>query len=437
MSEPDSPLGGAALDTAAEEVEVQPEPAADYTETPPAEPEVPAPPQPAEPAEPEVPAEPAKPSPNFSRDVTRLIRQLSDTNPDQAALLRQIREAVFRDMSMTKHFETPEAAQRARASFDAIGGEQGLAQLQESAEAIRQIDAQAASGSPELIDAWLKESPEGFLKAAPYALQKIEQLNPGAYNKMLAPHFIRALWSTGIGTSVDHLEWYANQLANEGLSREVAGLRQWLNEVARYGQQSSQQENDPRAAEFREQQEQLARDRVKFFEERIKSETQPHLERSMEESLRQHDTRGILKDAARLDMLQAIFNEVTRTLANDSVYQANLAALKQKGNVDEVVRYIRASVDAVRGRAAREVWLRRAAPFTGQPRQSLSSPAAAPAPRPAAGNGRTPPTTPQPIPRKPHHLEIDWDRDPTRDHFIAGRAYLKNGRFVTWRSKTN
>lgn len=379
-----------------------------------------------------------KQAPNFGRDVAKLIRQLSDTNPDNATLLRQIKEAVFRDMQYKGHFENPESAQRARATFDAVGGEEGLTRLQESAEMVRHIDEQAAAGSPELIDAWIKESPDGLVKAAPYALQQIERANPTAFNKMMAPHFVKALMSTGIGDAVAHLEWYANQMANDGLSREVAGIRQWLNQLQQYQQQYSAEQNDPRASEFQKQQQELAQRQARLLDQEIRSAVHPSVERAVEESLKQYDRTGVLKDAARTEMLQAIVNEIDRTLLNDKTYQANLAGLKREGDINRIAQYIKASVESIKGRAAREVWLRRAAPFQGQPRTTST---AAPGRSVTNGTGaaanstsRAITTTAQPIPVKPNSNDIDWDRDPDRIHFIAGRAWLKNGRFVSWRS---
>lgn len=432
MADGESPLG-TMLDTPVDAPETEVAPA---TEIAPEAPEVQQEPAGTEPGfeqtEPREPQEQAKPAPNFGRDVARMIRELSDTNPDKAALLRQIKEAVFRDISYKGHFESPEAAQRARASFDAIGGEAGLQQLQESAEAVRHIDQQAAAGSPELIDAWAKDSPDGLVKAAPYALQKIEQLNPQAYNKMLAPHFIRALMSTGIGDAINHLEWYAGQLANDGLSREVAGLRQWLSQLQQHQQQYDQQQSDPRKSEFAEQQAQLAREQAQILDQKIRLAVHPDVERGVEAALKQYDTKGIFKDAARVEILQAIVGEIDRTLLNDKVYQSNLAALKQRGDIEAISKYIKASVDAVRGRAAREVWLRRAAPFQNIPRQPSPT---QPRRSTSTTNGQTGgQTVAQFVPQKPNHNDIDWNRDPDRMLFINGKAFLKNGRLVTWRN---
>ena len=139
---------------------------------------------------------------------------------------------------------------------------------------------------------------------------------------------------------------------------------------------------------------------------------------------------------ANEDALQILGNveDIDRTLKNDKVYQSNLGALKQRGDIEAIYKYIKASVESVKGRAAREVWLRRAAPFQGQPRQS--SPAQPPPQRSTARtNGQSGgQSVAQMLPQKPDHNTIDWDRDPDRMLFIGGKAWLKNGRLVTWRN---
>jgi hypothetical protein len=206
-------------------------------------------------------------------------------------------------------------------------------------------------------------------------------------------------------------------------------MRQWLNQLVQTSQQYDQQQNDPRSGEYAKQQQELAQQRAQLLGERIRNAVQPEVERAVEASLKEWDRNGIFKGQARIDMLNAIVNEIDRTLGLESGYQTTLAALKQKGDIAEIAKFITRNVDMVRGPAARTVWRSRAEPFQGQPRQA---PAPTQAPRQA---GRTAgPGAILPIPAKPNHNDIDWDRDPTRDLFISGKAYLKNGKLVSWRN---
>ena len=389
------------------------------------------------------PQEPAKPAANFGTEAARTLRELSDTNPDKAPVLRQIKGSVFREGQYKQYFESPEIAQRIRATWDAAGGDQGIAEMQDAQATVRYINEMADAGSPEFIDAWTKESPEGFLKAVPYALQKLEQLNHDSYNRIMAPHLIKTLWDTNINEVVKTLEGYALRFGDPNFTAEVNGMRNWLNAMLQTYRLHEQQLNDPHAAELKELRASHAKDQEQRFEQDLKRATEADLLRMIEDAFTQHDRRGIFKGDQRSKMIDEVSGKIGQTLGADEGYQKMLATLKHKRDLDGLARYIKSKVDSVRGAAAREVWELRAAPFLRQARQPQASGAiaavngAAPA---ANGTNQTATSAttlgrkvPLPIPQKPHHTEIDWTRDPSMLEFINGRGYLKNGKYVTWR----
>ena len=382
------------------------------------------------------PQEPAKPAPNFGTEAARTLRELSDTNPDKAPVLRQIKGSVFREGQYKQSFESPELAQRVRATFDAAGGDKGIAELQDAQATMRHIDEIVHAGSPEFVDGWMKEAPEGFLNAMPYALQKLQQMNQDTYYRIMTPHLIRTLWATNINDVIKNLEGYALRFGDNNFTADVNGMRNWLNEMVQTYRLHEQQQNDPRAAEYKEREAQLAQKEQNQFMQDVIRATDTDVWRSIEDAFKQHDRRGIFKGDQRTKMLEEVAGKIDQTLGGDEGYQKMLATLKYKRDLDGLVRYIKSKVDSVRGAAAREVWELRAAPFLRQARQpepNRAIPAANGTPPTAtagrAGNNKVP----LPIPQKPNGNDIDWDRDPNRYEFINGRGYLKNGKYVTWR----
>ena len=420
--------------------DTQPEPAPDVNDIAPETPvETP------EAVEPELdervesePQEPAKPAPNFRTEAARTLRELADTNPDKAVQLREIKGSVFREGQYKNSFESPELAQRVRATYDAVGGDKGIAELQDAQATVRYIDQIVHAGSPEFVDGWMKEAPEGFLNAMPYALQKLQQMNQDTYYRIMTPHLIRTLWATNINDVIKNLEGYALRFGDQNFTADVNGMRNWLNEMVQTYRLHEQQLNDPRAAEYKEREAKLAKKEEDQFDADLKRATQADLERSIEDAFKQHDRRGIFKGDQRMKMLDEVAGKIRQTLGEDEGYQKMLATLKYKRDLDGLVRYIKSKFDSVRGAAAREVWELRAAPFLRQARQ--------PEPRAIPAANGTPPTAitatsarasnnkvPLPIPQKPNHNDIDWDRDRSGLLFMTGRGYLKNGKYVTWR----
>ena len=400
----------------------------------------------AEPAEPqeaapetkeetEVKAAPGKLNP---RDVTKTLRELRDANPDRAPVLRQLNDAFFRSEKYAEAFPTPEDAQRAKATFEALGGDEGIATLRQAQNQIADIDRMAADGDPKMIDAWATESREGFVKAAPVFLDKLENLDPRAYSATLQPHLVKALVGAGLGNSLDRIAWFANRVESPELKQEIAQIQRWLGGLVDEENKRQSERTDPRMQEIEKGRTALASEKAQIFQGRISNEIEPYVRTNVEKGIREHAKGRNLGDEVISDLRDSVLSEISRTLGADKVYQSNLAALRGKGDLAAVTRYIKQNVDSIRARITREVWNRRVAPFAGgngngQQRQ------AQPQTRTAAAASAQPRANSAPLllPGKPKITDLDMDRDPDRQLFIAGRGYLKAGpnagKLVQWR----
>ena len=374
-----------------------------------------------------------------AREVSKALRELRDAHPDKAQLLKQLSDSYYRGEKYGEYYQTPEDASRAKATFEALGGDEGIANLQQSAEYLRNMDEMAAAGDPKLIDAWAEENPDGFRKAVPAAMARMEQLDGKAFNEIIAPHLVRNLIASGLPDVVSRISWYANKLGDEGLKREVNSVSQWLGQLNEGESRRSEQANDPRVAEIEQGRQQLASREAQIFKQQIQASVGPSLKQAASESLAQYMKGLKIPQAAQDRMANDVLSEIDRTLSGDKTYQANLASLRSRGDVNAISKYIVATVKSVRGTAAKAVWDVRGAPFqTSAPTPTQNGGA----PRVPSANGAPPAkasasAAPLQIPMKPKGEDIDWDKDPDRMLFMTGRAYLKNGanagRLVKWR----
>lgn len=384
--------------------------------------------------EPEVKAAPGKLNP---RDVTKTLRELRDANPDRAPVLRQLNDAFFRSEKYAEAFPTPEDAQRAKATFEALGGDEGIATLRQAQNQIADIDRMAADGDPKMIDAWASESREGFVKAAPVFLDKLANLDPRAYSATLQPHLVKALVGAGLGNSLDRIAWFANRVESPELKQEIAQIQRWLGGLVEEENKRQTERTDPRMQEIEKGRTALASEKAQIFQGRISNEIEPYVRTNVEKGIREHAKGHNLGDEVISDLRDSVLSEISRTLGADKVYQSNLAALRGKGDLAAVTRYIKQNVDSIRARITREVWNRRVAPFAGgngngQQRQAQPQARAAAASAQPRAN-----SAPLLLPGKPKIADLDMDRDPDRQLFIAGRGYLKAGpnagKLVQWR----
>lgn len=424
----------AAEPTPAPEPQVADTPVVEEHSTEPALPEI-TPPEGQEPEANEPPPQATKPD-TVARDVSRMIRELRDAHPDKAQLLKQVQDSFFRSQTYQQHYETPEAAQRAKVTLEALGGDDGIATLQQHSTLYQQMEDMASKGAPEMISSWREEYPDGFRKAAPLVLSELEKLDGRAFNETLRPHLVEALEGSGLSQSLQRIAYLAQQSNNDMLTREVNAVQAWLGGLTQEEQQRQQLQNDPRQAEIDRRSQELNQRETSIRNQQITSEVQPYLKDTIDKSLGEYTKGRTISEQAKEDLRNAVLSGINETLRNDKVYQANMAALNGKGDVKAIVRYIRSNVDAIKGRIAREVWSKRSEPFR--------QPAAAPANgQPAKANGQPAPRAATAnsailrVPQKPSGNDIDWSRDPDRMLFISGKAYLKSGanagKLVSWR----
>lgn len=371
------------------------------------------------------------------RDVTKTLRELREANPDRAPILRQLNDAFFRSEKYSESFPTPEEAQRARATFEALGGDEGIATLREAQNQVADIDRMAAEGDPKMIDAWVSESRDGFIKAAPVFLDTLERTDQRAYASTLQPHLVKALVGAGLGNSLDRIAWFANRVESPELKQEISQIQRWLGGLVDEENKRQTQQNDPRMAEIQAGSRKNAEDRAQIFQEKIGTQVQPYLASSIEKAIGEHSKGVKLGADVVSDLSNAVIQEINRTLGADKVYQSNLAALKAKGDISAITKYIKTNVDSLRSRIVRDVWNKRVTPFqagarTAQPQQRTTA-------QPAARTAQQPRTNSAALllPGKPKITDLDMDRDPDRQLFIAGRGYLKAGpnagKLVQWR----
>jgi hypothetical protein len=406
----------------------------DVTEVPePEQPETPEAAAPEQKEEPEVKAAPGKLNP---RDVTKTLRELRDANPDRAPILRQLNDSFFRAEKYSEAFPTPEDAQRAKATFEALGGDEGIASLRQAQNQVADIDRMAAEGDPKMIDAWVSESKDGFIKAAPVFLDTLERTDPRAYASTLQPHLVKAIVSAGLGNSLDRIAWFANRVESPELKQEIAQVQRWLGGLVEEENKRQTQQNDPRMAEIQAGSRKVAEERANLLLEKIGVQVQPYLSSTIERAISEHSKGAKLGENVVSDLRDAVIQEIDRTLRSDKVYQSNLAALKAKGDISAITKYIKTNVDSLRARIVRDVWNKRVTPFQTAAKPNGAEPRQAAQPVQRAAQPRTN-SAALLLLGKPKITDLDMDRDPDRQLFIAGRGYLKAGpnagKLVQWR----
>lgn len=350
-------------------------------------------------------------------DVVKFLREQTKLAPESAKLHRTLQDSYFRAAEYSKLFDNIDDARTIKTHLEALGGLDGLTELQSLQADVAELDRKVAEGDPSVITAMAEESPAGFRKMVPVALDTLYRIDPHGYNEVLTPLIARTLADSPLADSValaiERLRGGEADAALRELSRIAAtfeGLKQY---------QVPPSAAAPAAAS-------AGAPAANPAVEQLGAQVRAYLDSTIQTELKTALDGRNVSDAARARLLAAVVSEVDRAFAGDRNYAARVNALLRAGQTDRALAFIKQSVDQVRPRALRQVVTELYGNTPARP--ATARPGAQPA---AKTGGRAPLPGVTQLTRAPRREDIDWGKT-DQTAFIAHRAVLKDGRTVRW-----
>jgi hypothetical protein len=147
-----------------------------------------------------------------------------------------------------QQFPTVREAREVKALLEAVGGREGVQQMQATLSEIEQVDQALSAGDPSVVERMWEEAPDGMPKLMPALLDKFAQAKPQEYERFIAPRSIGYLDNAGFPQAFDRMV----QLYDAGKTEDAQAIRneliQW---VTGNRQQAQQQQADPEVERLR------------------------------------------------------------------------------------------------------------------------------------------------------------------------------------------
>lgn len=375
-------------------------------------------------AAPEAPERPAAPPEAPSSDVAKYLRSLRGDETG-GKYSRMLEGAYFRDREFVKAFPTVEEARNARMLLDGIGGLDGIEELQRAGELIAELDDMAARGDPELLNRLAGDNPEGFAGFTEAGLEKLRQTNREAYDRVLRPHVVSALTNTNLGFA---LRSAADILAAgnaQGAGEYLNAILGWLDGLAQEPR-GARTPPQPAAAAT------AAAPPVPEFSQQLQAVAAPGVLGALKAAIAPYAQQRSLPEASRQRLENLVLSEIDRQLGADQQYQRTLQTLARGQNAERAAKFVVSKVDQVASRVTREVvndLYPSAAARSATPAARGSAKTSGAARRPASPDN---PGQPIMLSRGPRFEEVNWEHDPNRTLYLTHKAFLTDGRYVTW-----
>jgi hypothetical protein len=362
--------------------------------------------------------------------VRDAIRELSQTSPQHAKLLKQLADTHFRESTGWKTaFDTPQKATEAKSIIESAGGIEGIAQAQTRLQKYDAQDEAAKVGDPSLIESLFTDFPAGAAALAPHYLQKLEATNPQALQAAVGPYAVSMLEQAGI---MGHVEAMRKETDPARFKAMADTLSNWLTgqkQNADAVRQNGGQAKNPQADKLKADQEKLATEREDLFRESVRGHVNTKVVEEFGKVVDQFSKQYKLNDTQKAHYKESLEQAVIKEMNADQNYkkQIDLRYANKQRTRETVGDYIASEFT----RRAKDKAFEVAKAIYGAPRAVATTNGAG---QVKAGTPKTSPQGgPLRISSRPADSQLDLNRPGADLLLIKGQGYLKDGRFVSWR----
>jgi len=378
--------------------------------------------------------------------IRKALKTFRDAAPENAPIARELNNGYGRYLGYKQVFPKVEDARNAKAILDAVGGNDGIAGLQETIKAVNNTDSLLYAGDPrvldELIEDFKRENKlDAFGKLAAPFLDKLRTTDEKAYFNALKPHFYQGLVDVNLpGVLSSLVKVLSGDKPDIESARSLLGeMTQWFNQLRDSVETGAKANLDPERQAFERERTEFQTQKQKEFQNSVNADWNQENNRVLRTALRDYLKMPFAKnwtDGTKVSVAREITQTLLEELTADKTYQSQMDALWSEANPDKakIINFHKSKVEIIGPRIVKQVLENR---YPGFQRSAVPmKPKTVPGAKPATATAPTTGLRPTFVSTKPSPEQMDMEKDPDRMHLMRGRAFLKgSGKFVSWNVK--
>lgn len=391
------------------------------------------------------------------QNIRQALKAMRDADPKNAAVVKELHGAFERWNAAKEIFPKGVAEMKEMKNFldNVVGGIDGFEKIQEQITSVNATDELLYAGDPKLIENIVEDlKGQGKLdalgKMAPAFLDALKQNDKKGYYDTFGPHFLAGLQETEVPEVFEGLAAALAKGGDAGIAEAkkiVSGAQTWLKGLQDKSEKTKADAVSPERVKldeerkaFNKQQEDFKTNQTKEFQTAVAKDNETLNNKVLGNDLKAYLKKPFFKAFSRENLIplgNTIKSELYTTLKADKAYQAQMKALWGGKTPDraKIVEYHKAKLESISAETVRNVVERMYPGYAkGGEAAGRAADAAAKATTEQKQNAAAVATgKPVYVAVKPKLDEIDWSKDPKEYLHIAGRAYLKSGKYITWR----
>ena len=369
-------------------------------------------------------------------EVRKALKALRDSSPENAKAARIMNDVYGREQAYKAIYPTVKDAVAAQSTIATIESFGGLEAVQTTIAEIEEIDEMLRSGNVAAVDKILEVAGEGAGAIVPAMLDKLQASNPDAYAAAIRPHLVTAIGKSGLsdafGAVLQALDISRTPGATADFKAKFEGQAQeGLTKIQQYLQSLGKTPAAPPAtgapdSKLTAREAALAEREASSFNNEVGTLANTKMNQSLQKAVAPYLKDLKLAPQARADYIQGVYDEITKLVKADKVYQTQKDSLFKSKTKDaaKIANLMNAKFDAVVATAAKTVKDRR---YGGAASARTTRPGD-PAPQ-GAVKGAGSVEKPILVKELPSRNDVDWAKT-TDDMAIRGVRVLKSGKVI-------
>ena len=318
-----------------------------------------------------------------------------------------------------------------RETFEVLGGEQGVQELQADAKEFAEVLKGISTGDPQVVDQVFEDSVEGGKKLSVAAFDKLRSVDPQLHSNLAMSAFSDILKQSGFPDGINTLaagldgllEDIARPDGQKDAYRTVQNLRAWFEKFKAMGTRQTQNQPDEKSQQLAQREHEVATEKENLYRTNFNS----NLNKQIVIPAFQKEMTAFLKGRTlTTEQKQTFESQFYSRLAKEFAeegFTRKRDMLLQRHDDKALTNLYKPRVSELAPKIFKQV------------RDSLGYSVGT-----SAKLGAQAPTGPT-FGKKPDASEINWNLDRSRARFqgrkdaqgrLIGEATLKNGKVVKW-----
>lgn len=325
-----------------------------------------------------------------------------------------------------------------RASLEALGGEEGINTMQEKIETFDRESEQLANSDPELFRQLIESDPEAMGKNAAITLELIAQKDINQFESAIQSAFVLRMERAQFPQTVDYLMGLVKEGKGQEAFDTLNQMKDWWGKLTADNKKriEARSQVDPRQQALDRQRQEVERDKDQLYSTRIEEKLNTLNNREISRHVEPFFKQFKLPIEGKRRFIGSVQSDVWAAMKKDRAFQRQFKAIRARGDVTASAEFVHQKFAEYLPEVFRRVRNEMYPAYKQKPTAKPGGTAAAPGAKPGANNGAGTQRVNVQAGKKPSHDAVDWTK--TSDTmWIAGKAYLKDGKLYAWKWADN